>query len=147
MGVLGSSTLAAGGTVTGVIPYQLVDRELAHPEVSDMRIVSSMHERKAMMTALADAFMVLPGGVGTLDEAFEAITWAKLGIHSKAIAFLNISGYFDGLFSFLDRAHADGFVETRKHLGVSLHPDIDGALLALDAFQSLDECSKLPPEP
>src|SRR5438094_2640259 len=110
MGVLADAALAAGGEVIGVIPQMLVDRELAHRRITALRIVTSMHERKALMAELSDAFVALPGGLGTLDELFEAITWAQLGIHRKPIGLLDVEGYFAPLVSFVDHAVEDGFV-------------------------------------
>ena len=94
----------------GVIPQSLVDREIAHPGLSDLRVVDSMHERKAVMAELADAFVALPGGVGTLEELFEVYTWNQLGLHAKPLGLFNVRGYFDGLARFLDHATAERFV-------------------------------------
>ena len=120
MGVLADAALAAGGSVIGVIPQMLVDRELAHPG-TDLRIVTSMHERKALMAELADAFVALPGGLGTYEELCEVLTWGQLGIHAKPVACLNIAGYFDPLERMLDHAVAEGFLrlEQRKLLIVA----------------------------
>jgi uncharacterized protein (TIGR00730 family) len=106
MGALADAVIAEGGEVIGVIPRALVDREIAHRDVIDMRVVGSMHERKALMAELADAFIALPGGLGTLEELFEVYTWAQLGLHRKPCALLNVEGYFDGIEDFL--AHAVG---------------------------------------
>lgn len=113
MGVASASCLAAGGEVIGVIPDALLDRELIHPTQVEMRVVGSMHERKALMAELSDGFIVLPGGFGTLDELFEAVTWAQLGIHRKPIGLLNSGGFFDVLLSFLDQLVSDGFLLQR----------------------------------
>jgi hypothetical protein len=110
MGVLADHALAAGGSVTGVIPHSLAARELAHRGVADMRVVATMHARKALMAELADAFVALPGGMGTLDELFEVVTWSQLGIHRKPIGVLNVAGYYDPLVALLDHAVAGGFV-------------------------------------
>ena len=104
MGALADAALEAGGRVTGVIPEALQRREVAHLGVTDLRIVSSMHERKALMADLSDGFVTLPGGLGTLDETFEILTWAQLGLHAKPCGFLNVEGYFDRLLAFLDNA-------------------------------------------
>ena len=109
MGVLADSALAAGGRVIGVIPQHLVDKELAHAGV-DLRIVSSMHERKALMAELADAFVALPGGFGTFEEFFEILTWSQLGLHSKPCGLLNVSGYYDPLIAMLEHAAREGFL-------------------------------------
>jgi uncharacterized protein (TIGR00730 family) len=110
MGVLADAVIDGGGHVVGVIPEALVARELAHPRVSDMRVVSDMHTRKALMADLADAIAALPGGLGTLDELFEALTWAQLGLHPKPIGLLNVEGYFAPLLALIDHAVVEGFV-------------------------------------
>jgi hypothetical protein len=107
---LADAALGAGGRVIGVIPEQLVAWERAHRGVTDLRIVGSMHERKALMVELSDAFIALPGGVGTLDELFEVLTWAQLGLHHKPCALLDVEGYFDDLVRLIDRARRDGFL-------------------------------------
>jgi uncharacterized protein (TIGR00730 family) len=109
MGILADAALAAGGEVIGVIPQMLVDRELAHRGVTELRIVSTMHERKALMAELSDGFLALPGGLGTFEELCEALTWSQLGIHAKPCGALNTRGYFDQLSGLLDRAVQDGF--------------------------------------
>jgi len=128
MGTLADAALEAGGRVTGVIPRSLVDREIAHPGLSDLRIVDSMHERKAEMAQLADAFVALPGGVGTLEELFEVYTWNQLGLHAKPLGLLNVRGYFDGLVRFLDHAVEERFV-TRENRAMLLVGEELGALL------------------
>jgi uncharacterized protein (TIGR00730 family) len=110
MGVLADAALAAGGEVIGVIPQMLVDRELAHRRITDLRIVSSMHERKALMAELSDAFVALPGGLGTYEELCEVLTWAQLGIHHKPCGCLNVLDYFTPLERLLDHAVAEGFM-------------------------------------
>lgn len=118
MGTVANAALAAGGEVIGVIPRALVDREVAHKGLSDLRVTSSMHERKALMAALSDGFIALPGGIGTLEETFEVWTWAQLGHHHKPCALLNCDGFYDGLNNFLDNVVEEGFlrVEHRKTL-------------------------------
>jgi hypothetical protein len=108
-----------------VIPKALVNRELAHPRVTDMRVVATMHERKALMAELADAFVALPGGYGTLDEFCEVLTWAQLGIHTKPCGLLNIGGFYDRLLAFLDQGVTEGFLrrEHRTMLAVEVDPD------------------------
>jgi len=106
MGVLADHALAGGGSVTGVIPHGLAARELAHRGVADMRVVPTMHARKALMASLADAFVALPGGLGTLDELFEIATWSQLGIHRKPVGVLNVGGYYDPLVVLLEHAAA-----------------------------------------
>ena len=110
MGILADHALDAGGKVTGVIPHGLAARELAHRGVADMRVVPTMHARKALMAELADAFVALPGGIGTFEELLEIATWGQLGIHRKPIGILNVAGYYDPLVALLDHAVAGGFV-------------------------------------
>ena len=110
MGVLADAALADGGEVVGVIPQMLVDKELAHRGVSELRVVGSMHERKALMAELSDAFVALPGGLGTYEELFEVLTWAQLHIHHKPVGCLNVLGYFDPLARLLDHATSEGFM-------------------------------------
>ena len=110
MGVLADAAVAAGGEVIGVIPQMLVDKELAHSRLAELRIVGSMHERKALMAELSDAFIALPGGLGTYEELFEVLTWAQLGIHHKPCGCLNVAGYFDPLCALLDHAVGEDFV-------------------------------------
>jgi uncharacterized protein (TIGR00730 family) len=110
MGACADAALAAGAEVIGVLPRALAAREIAHAGLTEMRIVGSLHERKAVMAALADGFVALPGGCGTLDELFEAVTWRQLGLHDKPIALLDVDGYFGNLIAFLDDAAAAGFV-------------------------------------
>ena len=111
MGVAASAALAAGGKVIGVIPRGLRSEELAHEGVSEMIVVDSMHARKQKMVDLADAFIALPGGIGTLDELFETWTWLQLGIHAKPIGLLNVAGYYDPLIDFLQRMSRQGFLK------------------------------------
>jgi uncharacterized protein (TIGR00730 family) len=110
MGTVADAALAAGGEVIGVIPRGLVDRELAHPGLTELRVVGTLHERKAAMAELADGFVALPGGLGTLEELAEVLSWAQLDLHSKPIGVLDIGGYFGALESFLDHAVAEGFL-------------------------------------
>jgi|SRR5687767_743907 uncharacterized protein (TIGR00730 family) len=110
MGVLADAALTAGGEVIGVIPEALVAKEVAHTGLSDLRVVGSMHERKALMSDLADAFIAMPGGWGTLEEFFEVLTWSQLGLHRKPCGLLNTEGYFDGLMAFLVHTVDEGFV-------------------------------------
>jgi uncharacterized protein (TIGR00730 family) len=110
MGVAADACLARGGEVIGVIPKLLMEKEVGHKGVSKMHIVENMHERKALMTDLADGFIALPGGYGTLDELFEALTWLQLGYHGKPVGLLNVAGFFDGLITFLDHARDERFL-------------------------------------
>jgi uncharacterized protein (TIGR00730 family) len=128
MGALASEALAAGGEVIGVIPRALVDREIAHRGLTELRVVDTMHERKAMMAQLADAFVALPGGLGTLEELFEVWTWGMLGFHEKPYGVLDTDGYYAPLIRFLDHACDEGFIRPaqRAKLVVS---DTPAALL------------------
>ena len=110
MGVLADAVLEAGGEIVGVIPQALVDREIGHPGVADMRVVGSMHERKALMADLADAFVALPGGLGTLEELFEVYTWAQLGLHRKPCGLLDVDDYYAGIATFLSHAVEERFL-------------------------------------
>jgi uncharacterized protein (TIGR00730 family) len=126
MGALADAALEAGGEVIGIIPNALASREIAHPDLSRLHVVGSMHERKALMAAESDAFLALPGGFGTLEELFEAVTWRQLGFHDKPCGIVNIQGYFDGLLRFCDESVAHGFV----------HPKDRAALFARDSVES-----------
>jgi len=114
MGVLADAMLAQNGTIIGVIPQALADREVAHSGLTQLHLVTSMHERKAMMSDLSDAFIALPGGYGTLDELCEAITWFQLGIHDKPVGLLNVDGYFDALLAMFDHAENEGFISAEN---------------------------------
>jgi uncharacterized protein (TIGR00730 family) len=120
MGALADAMLDAGGEAIGVIPQALVEREIAHPGLADLRVVGSMHERKALMADLADGFVALPGGMGTLEELFEVYTWTQLGLHSKPLGLLDVRAYFTKLVGFLDHAVEERFltVEHREMLVV-----------------------------
>jgi uncharacterized protein (TIGR00730 family) len=111
MGVLADAALVAGGEVTGVMPRALVEKEIAHSRLTDLRVVGSMHERKALMAELSDGFVALPGGIGTFEELFEVWTWAQLGHHTKPCALLNVRGFYDGLIAFLDKVVERGFMK------------------------------------
>ena len=111
MGIIADEVLRLGGEVSGVIPQQLVDRELAHPGLTRLFVVKDMHERKAMMAQLSDGFIAMPGGMGTLEELFEMLTWAQLGIHAKPIGVLNVGGFYDQLVGFLGHAHKEAFIK------------------------------------
>jgi uncharacterized protein (TIGR00730 family) len=114
MGVLADAALGAGGEVIGIIPRALMDKELAHEKLTELRVVASMHERKGQMAELSDGFIALPGGMGTLEELTEVLTWAQLGLHRKPCGLLNIAGYYDGFTTFLDHAVAERFI-ARAH--------------------------------
>lgn len=125
MGVLADSVLKLGGRVIGVIPRALRDKEIAHPNLSELHVVASMHERKALMAELADGFIALPGGFGTLEEIIETVTWAQLGFHNKPCGLLNVAGYYEPLLAFINLSVAEGFVrhEHRTMLMVEERPE------------------------
>lgn len=124
MGAVADATLAAGGEVVGVIPRALELRELAHRRLTTLHVVGSMHERKARMAELADGFLALPGGMGTLEELAEILTWAQLGLHARPVGLLDVAGYYGALIAFFDRAAGEGFVrpEHRRLLLVGSEP-------------------------
>ncbi len=135
MGAVADTVMAAGGEVIGVIPRSLRDREVAHRGITDLQVVDSMHERKRLMYAQAEAVVALPGGIGTLDELFESMTWNQLGIHLKPAGVLNVGGYFDPLVAMLDRALEHGFVG-RAYTDFLLVESSSAALLdALAAYR------------
>ena len=123
MGVVADAVLAAGGHVIGVIPEALAAREVAHRGLPDLRVVGSMHERKALMAELADGFIALPGGLGTLEELFEIVTWAQLGLHAKPCGLVNAGGYYDHLITFLDHTVAMRFVRPEHRTLILVEPD------------------------
>ena len=129
MGALADGALAAGGEVIGVIPESLLEREVAHHGVTDLRVVRSMHERKAAMADLSEAFVALPGGIGTLEELFEIWTWSHLRIHAKPIGLLNVNGFFDSLLTFADQLVAEEFLVSNSR-ALLIHADAIDELLA-----------------
>ena len=135
MGLIADSVLGEGGRVYGVIPQALVDIEVAHSGLTELHTVITMHERKARMTDLADAFLALPGGIGTLDELFEAWSWNALGYHAKPFCLLNVAGFWDGLITFIDHATDSGFLsnQRRSQLLVATTPG--------EALELLDEAA------
>lgn len=130
MGEIADAVLAAGGKVIGVIPQLLVQKEVAHRELSDLRIVNTMHERKALMAELSDGFIAMPGGFGTFEEFCEIVTWAQLGIHLKPCALLNVEGYYDPLLALFDHGVDEGFVRP-SHRNLVISNSDPAALLAL----------------
>ncbi len=134
MGVLADAALDRGGEVIGVIPELLVAKEVAHHGVTELRIVQTMHERKALMNALSDAFIALPGGFGTLDEFFEVLTWSQLGFHGKPCALLNVAGYYDRMLAMLDHAVAEGLLRPAHRELVIADTDPSRLMLRLNAF-------------
>jgi len=133
MGALADATLEYGGSVVGVIPKSMVDREVAHHGLTELRIVETMHQRKAQMAELADAFLALPGGLGTLEELFETWTWAQLGMHDKAFGVVNVAGYFDPLIHMVERMVGEGFVPTGQVERLMSDPNPDTVLDWLEA--------------
>jgi uncharacterized protein (TIGR00730 family) len=128
MGILADNMLAGGGTVTGVIPRALVDKEIAHNGLSNLHVVETMHERKAMMVQLSDGFIAMPGGLGTLEEILEVLTWGQLQFHSKPCGLLNVNGYFDDLLRYLDGVTSSGFLRP-QHRAMLLVADKPTGLL------------------
>ena len=135
MGEIADAVLCAGGEVIGVIPEHLKVREVAHTGLSDLRIVGTMHERKAAMADLADGFIGLPGGLGTLEEFFEVATWNQLGIHAKPAVLLNVRGYYDRLDGFLTHAVDEGFLRIEHRSLITIAHDFSAALRALRSFR------------
>lgn len=123
MGTVADACLAAGGSVTGVIPQALADKELAHRGLTALHVVRTMHERKSLMAELSDAFIALPGGIGTFEELLEVTTWTQLGLHRKACGVVNVEGYYDGLLLQADRAVADGFLTPTHRQLLLTHAD------------------------
>jgi len=132
MGLIADSVLELGGKVYGVIPQALVDIEVAHPSVTELHVVETMHERKAKMTELADGFLALPGGIGTLDELFEAWSWNALGYHKKPFCLLNTNGYWDGLITFIGHATESGFMSAQRRQQLLVAETPEQALEFLD---------------
>jgi uncharacterized protein (TIGR00730 family) len=131
MGVLADTILEHGGEAIGVMPQALIDREIGHPNLTELKVVDSMHERKALMAELADAFVALPGGIGTLEELIEVYTWSQLGIHDKACGVLNVRGYYDGLAAFLDHAVQEGFLRAQHRAVLTVAEEPEELLDAL----------------
>jgi uncharacterized protein (TIGR00730 family) len=129
MGILADTAMAEGGEVIGIMPQALVDREIGHPGLKDLRVVGSMHERKALMAELSDAFIALPGGIGTLEELIEVYTWSQLGMHDKPLGVLNVNGYYDALGAFLDRAVQEKFMRA-QHRAFLIFDENPESLLA-----------------
>jgi len=136
MGEMADSVLASGGEVIGVIPHALWAREVGHRGLTDIRIVDTMHERKAMMADLADAFIALPGGLGTLEEIFEIWTWAQLGLHAKPLGFLDVNGFYAPLMQFLDRAVRERFLREEHRAIAVIESDAATLLKKFDQWQA-----------
>ncbi len=135
MGELADVALSEGGEVIGVIPRALWEREIGHRSLTKLHVVETMHERKAMMAELSDAFVAMPGGLGTLEEIFEIWTWAQLGLHRKPCGFLNVNGYYSPLIAFLDSAVTSGFVKAQHRAMAIVESD---ASVMLDRFASYE---------
>ena len=136
MGVIADAVLAAGGEVIGIIPSRLMTRELAHPGLQELRVVASMHDRKREMADLADAFVALPGGIGTLEELTEVLSWAQLGLHAKPCGVLDVAGYFDRLIQFLDHAVAERFLAPAHRAMLMVAGDPDDLLDQLATYRA-----------
>ena len=143
MGVLADATLEAGGTVIGVIPQALVDKEWAHRGCTELHVVDTMHTRKHMMAERADAFLALPGGIGTFEEFFEAWTWRQLGYHGKPIGLLNVQGFYDGLVTFMQSIEQQGFVNDWQMSLIRVGTDADALLRDLVTEAGLAPPSQL----
>lgn len=131
MGVIADAVMAHGGNVIGVIPQPLADREIAHPNITELRVVDSMHTRKAMMAELADGFIAMPGGVGTFEEFFEVVTWTQLGLHRKPCGLLNVSGFYAPLAAFIDQAVSEGFIKPIHRAAIVVDDDPERLLNTL----------------
>jgi uncharacterized protein (TIGR00730 family) len=136
MGVVADAVLTRGGDVVGVIPHALDTKELAHDGLTEMHVVDTMHERKALMADLADGFIALPGGFGTFDEAIEITTWAQLGIHHKPVGLLNVAGYFDKLIALLDHAVKEQFIKPQHRDLILVEPDQERLLELMRTYES-----------
>ena len=136
MGAVADAVLAEGGTVTGVIPHFFAVKEVAHQGLDELLVVDSMHERKARMADLSDGFIALPGGWGTLEEIFEVLTWAQLGLHAKPCGLLNVDGYFDDLDRFLERAVVEAFVRPEYRPMIMLDDAADRLLDRFAAYRA-----------
>nr|WP_234902339.1 TIGR00730 family Rossman fold protein [Agrobacterium rubi] len=134
MGAVADAAMKAGGEVIGVIPKALVDREVAHTGLKDLRVVSSMHERKALMAELSDAFIAMPGGIGTFEEIFEVWTWTQLGSHAKPCALLNVGGFYDQLLGFLDHVVNESFMKSVHRDMLLVENDPMSLLARLETF-------------
>ncbi len=139
MGIVADAVLAGGGEAHGVIPRALTELEVAHPGLTSLRVVETMHERKALMTELTDAFVAIPGGIGTLDELFEAWTWNALGYHAKPLALLNVAGFWDGLVGFVDHVTESGFMSPARRAQLLVANGIGEAIDLLEAAASNGE--------
>jgi uncharacterized protein (TIGR00730 family) len=143
MGAVADAALEAGGEVIGVIPEALVNSEVAHRGCTQLHIVANMHQRKALFTDLSDGFVTIPGGVGTMDELWEAVSWAQLGYHDKPVGLLNVAGYYDHLIAFNRHMIETGFIR-KQHAGIIVHAEDIGALIAaMAAYQPHETIFKM----
>jgi uncharacterized protein (TIGR00730 family) len=142
MGAIADATLAAGGEVVGVIPEVIREREIDHKGLTELHVVGTMHERKAMLSSRADAFIALPGGYGTMDEFIEIVTWAQLKIHAKPCVLANINGFYDPLLAFLDHTVREGFIQPENRALVQVARDPDDALRIVE--QTWRERAEIP---
>ncbi len=134
MGEIASAVLKAGGKVTGVIPKQLLEKEVAHTGLNDLRIVDSMHERKSLMADLSDGFIAMPGGFGTLEEVFEVVAWGQLNFHNKPLGLLNVNGYYDNLIKFLDHTVNENFIKPEHREMILVEKDPEAMLTQLQNY-------------
>jgi uncharacterized protein (TIGR00730 family) len=139
MGVVADAAIARGVPVTGIIPGNLASKELAHHGIDDLRIVESMHARKALMAELSDGFVALPGGIGTFEEWFEVLTWSQLGMHRKPCALLDVDGYYGSLLELLDRSVAEGFLKPKHRAKVLVASEAAELLDAMERYEPLGE--------
>ena len=136
MGIIADEVMRLGGHVTGVIPKALVRKEVGHRQISELHVVENMHERKAMMADLADGFIAMPGGIGTLEELFEVMTWAQLGFHDKPIGVLNVDGYYDALLAFLQHTVQQGFLRPQHASLLMVESDVAALLHRFETFEA-----------
>ena len=142
MGVIADEVMRLGGDVTGVIPQALIDKEVGHAAVTRLHVVGNMHERKAMMAELSDGFIAMPGGIGTLEELFEMLTWSQLGFHDKPIGLLNVAGFYDQLINFTEHLITEGFLK-RPHARLLLYESVPSSLLERFAAFIPDRSAKI----
>ena len=137
MGVVADAALEAGAAVVGVIPHSLMDRELGHQKLTELHVVDTMHQRKTMMAERSDAFLALPGGIGTFEELFEVWTWRQLGYHDKPVGLLNVAGYYDALLGFLQHSEAQGFMAAAQNALLQVDTDALALVERLGALAAL----------
>ena len=136
MGVIADEVMRLGGHVTGVIPNALLQKEVGHRKITELHVVDNMHERKAMMAELADGFIAMPGGIGTLEELFEVMTWSQLGFHDKPIGVLNVGGYYDALLAFLQHTVEQGFLKPHHPSLLMVESDVSALLHRFETFEA-----------